>query len=131
MEYIIIAIIAFYIGYRASQIVHVMSFKQVLEDLGVTTEQLQELARKNGIEGLVDEQPNDSDTEEITLTAMEIKIEECQGILYAYRLDNDQFLGQGPDREQLIQRLAENLTNVRLIIAEENGAGHIKNLEKA
>lgn len=130
MEYIIIAIIAFYIGYRASQIVHVMSFKQVLEDLGVTTEQLQELARKNGMEGLVDDQSNDSNTGEAALTSIEIKIEEHQGVLYAYRLDTDQFLGQGPDRDQLIGRLKDNLTNVRLIISEENGAGHITEAKK-
>jgi hypothetical protein len=131
MEYIIIAIIAFYIGYRVSQFIHVLTFNRILEDLGVSTEQIQEAARKAGLEELAEEQTGNSDAGEVTLTPIEIKIEQHGNNLYAYRLDNDQFLGQGTDREQLIQRLTENLTNVRLIISEENGAGHIKSPEKA
>ncbi len=97
-----------------------LSFREILRDLGVTEQQLRKLARNNDID-LPTENPRDSEGEP-TLTPMEIKIEEVQGMLYAYRLDNNQFLGQGVDRDQLIDRLKENLTNVRLIIAKEDGA---------
>lgn len=96
-----------------------LSFREILKDLGVTEQQLRELARKNDLDLDSDQQHSDK---EDGLTPIEIKIEEVQGTLYAYRLDNNQFLGQGVDREQLIQRLKENLTNVRLIIAKEDGA---------
>ena len=102
-----------------------LSFREILRDLGVTEQQLRRLAEKNDIK-IPTENPRDSITGEVTVTPIEIKIEEQQGMLYAYRLDNDQFLGQGTDREALIQRLTENLTNVRLIVAEEHGAGFIK-----
>jgi hypothetical protein len=102
-----------------------LSFREILRDLGVTDQQLRKLAAKNDIH-VPTENPRDSITGEVTLTPIEIRIEEVEGTLYAYRLDNSQFLGQGPDREQLIKRLTENLTNVRLIVAEEHGAGLIK-----
>ena len=100
-----------------------MSFHQILKDLGITDQQLRKLAESSGLE-LAELSPKESE-ENPTLTPIEIKIEQHQGILYAYRLDNDQFLGQGPDREQLIEHLKKNLTDVRLIVAEENGAGLI------
>ena len=102
-----------------------LSFREILKDLGVTEQQLRRLAEKNDIP-VPTENPRDSITGEVTVTPIEIKIEEQQGMLYAYRLDNDQFLGQGTDREALIERLTENLTNVRLIVAEEHGAALIK-----
>jgi len=97
-----------------------LSFREILRDLGVTEQQLRKLARDNDID-LTTENPQNA-AEESTLTPMEIKIEEVHGMLYAYRLDNNQFLGQGIDRDQLIDRLKENLTNVRLIISEDNGS---------
>jgi hypothetical protein len=42
-------------------------------------------------------------------------------------LDDDQFLGQGKTREELIEHLKKNLSNVRVIVAEENGAKLIQN----
>jgi hypothetical protein len=63
---------------------------------------------------------NVNDPEE--LPVLEVKIEEHSGVLFAFRKDTDQFLGQGPDRDALIDRLKENLTNVRLIIDKEDGA---------
>jgi hypothetical protein len=57
---------------------------------------------------------------------MEIKLEQHQGVIYAYRIDDGQFLGQGVDRDELIESLKKNLANVRLIIAEEHGAKLIR-----
>lgn len=102
-----------------------LSFREILRDLGVTEDQLRRLAEKNDIP-VPTENPRDSITGEVTLTPLEVRIEEVEGTLYAYRLDNDQFLGQGVDRDQLIKRLTENLTNVRIIVAEEHGAGYLK-----
>ena len=124
IEFLIVFILGWYIGHKISGYWMALSFREILKDLGVTEQQLRKLAAKNDIP-LPVENPRDSITGEVTLTPMEIRIEEHQGILFAYRLDNDQFLGQGPDRDQLIERLKDNLTNVRLIVAEENGANLI------
>ncbi len=56
------------------------------------------------------------------LDPLEITIEQHQGVLYAYRKDTQQFLGQGTDREGLIDSISKRMTNVRLIIDQEDGA---------
>lgn len=125
IELLIAFAVGCWIGSAVSRAWMALSFREILRDLGVTEQQLRKLAERNDIH-VPTENPRDSITGEVTVTPIEIKIEEQQGMLYAYRLDNDQFLGQGTDREALIQRLTENLTNVRLIVAEEHGAGFIK-----
>ena len=122
IEFLIAFGLGCWIGSAVSRAWMALSFREILRDLGVTEQQLRTLAQKNDI-AVPAENPRDSITGEVTLTPIEIRIEEHNGCLYAYRLDNNLFLGQGTDREQLIERLKDNLTNVRLIISEENGAG--------
>lgn len=125
IEFIIAFGLGCWIGSAVSRAWMALSFREILKDLGVTDQQLRALARKNDVP-IVASKPLDSITGEIELTPMEIRIEEHNGCLYAYRMDNGLFLAQGQDRDSLIERLKDNLTNVRLIIAEENGAGLIK-----
>jgi len=125
IEFLVAFALGCWVGSAVSRAWMSLSFREILRDLGVTEQQLRGLAQKNGI-GVPVENPRDSITGEVTLTPMEIRIEEHNGCLYAYRLKDHYFLGQGEDREQLIERLKENLTNVRLIISEDNGAKLIK-----
>jgi len=125
IEFLIAFGLGCWIGSTVSRAWMALSFREILRDLGVTEQQLRALAAKNDIK-IPTENPRDSITGEVTVTPIEIRIEEHNGCLYAYRLDNGLFLGQGPDRDQLIDRLKDNLTNVRLIISEDNGAGLIK-----
>jgi hypothetical protein len=127
MDDILILLVGFFIGYlmgrAVSNWVNTISFREILKDLGVTEQQLEKVKAKI-----------DQDLQEVTgadaeveLTSVEIKIEQHQGQMYAYRLDDDQFLGQGKTREELIEHLKKNLSNVRVIVAEENGAKLIQN----
>ncbi len=116
LTYIIIAVFAFALGHKFSTIFHVMSFKRILDDLGVTREQMLQLARKNGME-LLD--PEDTAVNsEPGLEVIHIKLEAHQGQIYAFRKDNDQFLGQGQDTDSLISALKSRMNNVRLIVDE-------------
>lgn len=117
MEYFIAFALGCYLAHKITAAWNHYTFREILKDLGVTEQQLRELASRMG-------QPL-PDAEKIKLEEIEIRIEEHAGTLYAYRMDTDQFLGQGPDREGLIQRLTENLTNVRLVVAKEQGADHL------
>jgi hypothetical protein len=49
-------------------------------------------------------------------------LERHQGVIYAYRKDTQQFLGQGTDQDSLISSIAHRMTGVRLIIREADGA---------
>lgn len=125
-EYILI-LVGFIIGYIVGKAVanwtSAMAFKEILNDLGISNAQLEKVKAKIDR----DLQEKTGAPEEVELTPMEIKIEQHQGQLYAFRKDNDQFLGQGKTREELIEHLKQNLTNVRLIISEEDGAKLIQN----
>jgi len=123
MELVILVVIAFALGWYAGSWVttHLLalSFRQILTDLGVKNSQLRQLATDVGIElPAVNENAQDG----VGLTPLEVTIEQHQGVLYAYRKDNKQFLGQGTDREGLIDSISKRMTDVRLIIDTADGA---------
>ena len=123
MEILIAVIIAFvfgwYLGSWVTTHLLALSFRQILTDLGVKNEQLRQLATDVGIElPAVNENTATGDP----LTPLEITLEQHQGVLYAYRKDTKQFLGQGTDREGLIDSISKRMTDVRLIIDQQDGA---------
>ena len=123
MELLIAIIIAFAFGWYAGSWVttHLLalSFRQILTDLGVKNSQLRALAENVGVE-LPDVNADTADGDQ--LTPLVITLEQHQGVLYAYRKDNQQFLGQGTDREGLIDSISKRMTDVRLIIDQADGA---------
>ena len=83
-----------------------------MKDLGISDSQLKKFAKDQGL--AVDEPEEDPQIRE----TIHIKIEQHQGQIYAYRSDNDEFLGQGSDRDQLVLRIAERFKGVRMIVDE-------------
>jgi hypothetical protein len=123
MELLILILIAFAFGWYAGSWVttHLLalSFRQILNDLGVKNEQLRKLATDVGLElPAVNQNTADGDQ----LTPVEVTIEQHQGVLYAYRKDNQQFLGQGTDQQGLVDSISKRMTDVRLIIDTQDGA---------
>jgi hypothetical protein len=123
MEIFLVIAVAFafgwYIGNLVTTYLLALSFKQILQDLGVTNQQLRKLAEDVGVD-VPDVNQNTADGAQ--LTPLEITIEQHQGVLYAYRKDNKQFLGQGATREGLIDSISKRMTDVRLIIDQQDGA---------
>lgn len=110
-------VIGFWLGKIVTNAINTISFREILKDLNVTEQQLRDLRRDL----------DDPDSESPAAAVIEVKLEQHGDTIYAYRKDNDQFLGQGPDREALIERLRQNLTNARVVIAKEDGADLIRN----
>jgi hypothetical protein len=123
MELLIAVIIAFAFGWYAGSWVttHLLalSFRQILDDLGVKNSQLRKLAENVGVELPA---VNQNTADGVTLTPLEVILEQHQGVIYAYRKDTKQFLGQGTDREGLIDSISKRMTDVRLIIDSADGA---------
>lgn len=117
IQYLIVGGVAFWLGCTFTNFWNRVVFKQILDDLGVSQQQLEKLAHDVGVE---------TSEETAELERVSIKIEQHQGILYAFREDTDQFIAQGSDRESLIDAIAKRMTNVRLVIKEENGAELVK-----
>ena len=111
--------VAFYIGWKANEAWMLLSFRTILEELKISNDQLIKIAESKGIK-LTDSQPEPDPGD--TLPELEVRLEQINGQIFAYSLKDDQFLGQGTDRDSLIKRLTENLSNVRVVIAKEHGA---------
>jgi hypothetical protein len=122
MELLISVCVAFWLGMKLATAWNTIAFRKILEELGVKDSQMKDLARRNGLEVPEEEEVATA----LELTPVEIRIEEHEGRLYAYRLDNGLFLGQGSDRDQLIENLKHNLTNVKVIVDRDNGADLLK-----
>jgi hypothetical protein len=93
---------------------HTKMIGEILERAGVTDDKLRTL-----ITDLRSELPKDH---EDALPDVEVKIEQHGGQLYAYRVDNDEFLGQGADRDTLLAAINEKAkTNFNMIVRKEQG----------
>ena len=117
---IAVAVIAGLVGYRIADHLHKTVLADLLERAGVTPEKLEQMMKDlqkevDGDEAADQEFPN-----------LEITIEQHSNTLYAFRKDNNQFLGQGKDREELIKMISEKVSNVTLVIAEADGAQLVK-----
>lgn len=115
MELIIIAVVAFYFGFRIAEMVHVASFKKILNDLKISEQQLRDMVKNNGLE--FDEAP-----EESFAAKVEIKIEQHLGQLYVYELGSDRFVAQGKTSDEIMQRIVDSYPKgTRVICTTENG----------
>ena len=115
MELIIIAVVAFYFGFKIAEIVHVSSFKKILNDLKISERQLRDLVKNNGLE--FDEAPEESHAARV-----EIKIEQHLDQLYVYELDSDRFVAQGKTSDEIMQRIIDSYPKgTRVICTTENG----------
>jgi hypothetical protein len=114
---IVIFAFGWYIGSKVQFWLDQITFKHILEDLGVTNKQLTGLISSDDIPDV-----NQNAADGAQLTPLEITLEQHQGVIYAYRKDNKQFLGQGTDQAGLIDSISKRMTDVRLIIDQADGA---------
>jgi hypothetical protein len=105
-----------FVGWRVNNHLHLSVLTDILERAGVTPERLEQ------INADLEKEVNADDDGSI-----EIRIEQHSDVLYAYRKDTEEFIGQGTDREALLARLVDKFpTGARLIVDEANGAKLIK-----
>lgn len=123
LDLVLVGVVCGYIGYRVSDYMHQITITDLLRRAGVTPDKLESIMAdlRAEIDGVTsDAEPTDAD-------AIEIRIEQHNDTLYAYRKDNEEFLGQGQDRVSLIERLTLKFpTGARLVLTEDDGAGLIK-----
>ena len=123
---IIVFALGWYLGSRLQYLLDRITFKSILDDLGVTGKQLRDLAERGELAVLndLDDIPavNANTQDGDRLTPLEITLEQHQGVIYAYRKDTKQFLGQGTDQAGLIDSISKRMTDVRLIIDSQDGA---------
>lgn len=118
IELIIVGVLGIFVGWQASKRVHLDGFRQLLRAMNISEQDLRQAMIKIQSEGWqLDEDEGSTDP-----TVVEVKLEQVGTEIYAYRKDNHQFLGQGCNPEGLIERLNQNLTPCRVMVAQEDGA---------
>jgi hypothetical protein len=117
METVILITIAFILGWKLNELLMAASFKKILEELKVPETALKDLARRNGIEI-----PEDSAAEKQKGPEINLRIEAVGGSLLAYELDQDSFVAQGDDADQLLSRIIERFpVGTKITVLKEHG----------
>jgi len=118
IELIIVGILGIIIGWHSAKTVHLDGFRQLLRALKVTEEDLlRAMIRIQSKEWQLEEAEGTKDP-----TVVDVKLEKVGTAIFAYRKSDDQFLAQGSDADSLIERLNQNLTPCRVVVAQEDGA---------
>ena len=118
LELIIVAFVGILIGWTASKRVHLDGFRQLLKALKVTEEDLlRAMIKIQSREWQLDDHEGAKDD-----TIVDVKLEQVGTEIFAYRKSDNQFLAQGSNADSLIERLNQNLTPCRVVVAQEDGA---------
>ena len=118
IELFIAAAVGILVGWQASKRVHLDGFRQLLRALKITEDDLLRAMIKIQSREWQLEDPEGTKDE----TVVDVKLEQVGTAIYAYRKSDDQFLAQGSDAASLIERLNQNLTPCRVVVAQEDGA---------
>jgi hypothetical protein len=117
-EIIIAALVGIFIGWTASKQVHLQGFRQLLRALKVTEEDLlRAMIKIQSREWQPDALEGTKDS-----TVVNVKLEQQGTEIFAYRKSDNQFLAQGSNADTLIERLNQNLTPCKVVVAQEDGA---------
>ena len=125
MEIVIVTVIAFWLGARFRAVFDRMLFREILRDLGVTEQQLRRLAEHK--QSLIEQDEPEQPVTRSPRETIQIRVEKLQDQLYAYRIDNGRFLGQGSTPDDLIARIAETYKNTEFNVPKDQGAEFMKN----
>ena len=118
IELIIVAAVGILIGWQAASRVHLDGFRQLLRALKITEQDLlRAMVKIQSSEWQLDDDEGATDS-----TVVDVKLEQVGTEIFAYRKSDNQFLGQGQDSQGLIERLNQNLTPCKVVVAKEDGA---------
>lgn len=107
----------FALGFKISDHWHTKMIREILERAGIDEEKLQKV-----VTSIRSELP---EGHEDGLPKVEVKIEQHGAQLYAYRADNDEFLGQGADRESLITAIQEKTKDNFIMVVRQDQGGDL------
>lgn len=134
IDYIICLSLGFYCGFKLAEAVVMWLTVKALKEIGIGEKELAAM-----IDRLKGQDPTASTNQiaaesEQEFPKVAIEIIQQDAILYAYRKDNGRFIGQASTAEDLILRLGEQFSNVKLTVSREDGGelmgGHSWSLDQ-
>jgi len=106
------------IGWSASKQVHLNGFRQLLRALKITEDDLlRAMVKIQSAEWQLEQAEGTEDR-----AVVDVKLEQQGTEIFAYRKSDNQFLAQGSNADSLIERLNQNLTPCKVVVAKEDGA---------
>ena len=117
LELVIAFAIGWILGWKINDAARTTAIRHLLKELGVTDKDLRAAAARNGIQ--IADAPDAAAADE---AVVDVKLEQVGTEIFAYRKSDHQFLGQGQDSQTLIERLNQNLTPCKVVVAQEDGA---------
>lgn len=119
IDLVIVFVAAFWLGWKVQEKIMFYTMAEMFRKAGITNKELDKFINhwKDDLD-----KPEEVEVDENGYEIVPIKIEKHGEVLYAFRKDDDQFLGQGDSKESLIRRLGEKLVGIRLVIEEGDGA---------
>ena len=117
-ELLIAALVGIFIGWSASKQVHLTGFRQLLRALKITEDDLlRAMVKIQSAEWQLEDTEGTKDS-----AVVDVKLEQQGTEIFAYRKSDNQFLAQGSNADSLIERLNQNLTPCKVVVAQEDGA---------
>ena len=131
MELVFFFVVGAAIGFWIAQYMYMGALQKILNELGITEDQLRKVADNMGIQvPSPDPQTIEVDGETFEYTDyVEVRIEKLDDVYYAYDDNTNQFLVQDRDPKQLLDFLVSHFpANTRVNIDPANGGKYLKNL---
>ena len=100
------------VGYRVADAMHKAIMPDLFRRTGVTPEKLEQVMRD--LQKEVGEEVKDPE--------ILIKVEQHGTQLYVFRKDNDEFLGQGTNYDEILKILQSKFKDVKFAVHKEDGA---------
>lgn len=119
IDFLLGVMLGAFIGFKIAEYIHITMFKDILMKLKIS---------ESDMRAMVEELRKDLPEEhEDAMPRIEVKVEQVNGQLYVYRLDNDEFLCQGTNREDVLACLARRFNkDFKIVLSEEHGAQYLK-----
>jgi len=118
MDYLIVAVAAFYIGWKLSEKLMWFTFGKMMREAGINNKHLDQFINHwapSIQKELATEQPQ-----------IEVRLEQHDHVLFAYRKDNQEFLGQGANQDELFRNIGKRFHDIKFVIRKDDGADLLK-----
>ena len=107
------AFVGFWFGSKITATLHRAAAQFLLEALKITPDQIKKI--QEDMERQLQAGPPDRNI-------LDVRLEQHQGVIFAYRCDDHTFLGQGTNRDDLLKSLMTRLSGCTVRIKEDQGA---------
>jgi hypothetical protein len=110
------AFVGFWWGSKITATLHRAAAHMLLEELKITPQQLKRI--QEDLERRISTIDEGEEHKEI----LDVRLEQRQGVIFAYRSDDGLFLGQGTNQDDLVKSVSARLSNCTVRIAADQGA---------